>query len=161
MRNLLRTAALLGVVALIMDCTISGQTATAQRDVVHGDIKQVRRVLDAQVEAWNRGDIEGFMDGYMRSNETTFVSGDTVTRGWQTVLDRYRRGYDTREKMGTLAFSDLEIKALAPDHALADGRWQLTRTGETTPFARGRFSLIFRHTRQGWRIIHDHTSSAP
>ncbi|MEA2173313.1 MAG: hypothetical protein QOD00_905, partial [Blastocatellia bacterium] len=57
----------------------------------------VRAVLDAQVAAWNRGDIDGFMDGYARSTETVFVSGDKVTRGWQTVLDRYKKGYDTRE----------------------------------------------------------------
>src|SRR2546423_1856643 len=67
-------------------------------------IAMVRAVLDAQVAAWNRGDIEGFMDGYARSGSTVFVSGDTVTHGWQTVLDRYKKGYDSREKMGQLTF---------------------------------------------------------
>lgn len=120
-------------------------------------IAAVRAVLDAQVAAWNRGDIEGFMDGYWRSPETVFVSGDTVTHGWQTVLDRYKKGYDTREKMGTLAFSDLEIKVIGKDTAVALGRWQLARAQDTP---HGRFTLIFRRTSQGWRIIHDHTSSA-
>lgn len=120
-------------------------------------VAAVCAVLDAQVQAWNRGDIEGYMDGYERAETTTFVSGDAVTRGWQTVLERYKRSYDTREKMGTLEFSELEIKPLSPFYAQATGRWKLTRA-EDTPA--GRFTLIFRRTDRGWRITHDHTSSA-
>jgi len=120
-------------------------------------IAAVRAVLDSQQAAWNRGDIEGFMDGYARSDDTVFVSGDSVMRGWQTVLDRYKKSYGSREKMGTLAFSELEIKALSPFYAVALGRWQLTRAADTP---HGRFTLIFRRTAQGWRIVHDHTSAA-
>lgn len=119
-------------------------------------IAAVRAVLDAQVAAWNRGDIEGFMDGYARSAGTVFVSGDNVTRGWQTVLERYKKNYGSREKMGTLAFTDLEITPLGRDAAVALGRWQLTRANDTP---HGRFTLIFRRTAAGWRIVHDHTSS--
>jgi ketosteroid isomerase-like protein len=118
-------------------------------------VAAVRAVLDAQAAAWNRGDIEGYMDGYERAETTTFVSGDTVTRGWQTVLDRYKARYDTREKMGTLAFSELEIKPLSPFYAQATGRWQLTRAADTPA---GRFTLILRRTDKGWRVVHDHTS---
>ena len=117
----------------------------------------VRAVIEAQQAAWNRGDIEGFMDGYERAETTTFVSDDTVTRGWQTVLERYKKTYDSREKMGTLAFSELEIKPLSPFYALADGRWQLTRAGDTP---HGRFTLLFRRTSNGWRIVHDTTTAA-
>jgi uncharacterized protein (TIGR02246 family) len=117
----------------------------------------VRAVLDAQAAAWNRGDVEGYMDGYERAETTTFVSGDSVTRGWQTVLERYKKSYDTREKMGTLEFSDLDIKPLSPFYAQATGRWKLTRAADTP---HGRFTLIFRRTDRGWRITHDHTSSA-
>src|SRR5215217_6205813 len=117
----------------------------------------VRAVLDAQAAAWNRGDIEGFMDGYARSDSIVFVSGDDVTRGWQTVLDRYKRNYDTREKMGTLEFSDLEIKVMGKDVAAVHGRWQLTRDKDVP---HGRFTLIFRRAGKNWRIVHDHTSSA-
>jgi len=117
--------------------------------------REVRAVLDAQVEAWNRGDIEGFMRGYAQWTDTTFISGDTLTRGWQTVLDRYKKNYNTRERMGVLTFSELEIKALGRDTALVLGRWQLKRAGDT---AGGRFTLIFRRTRAGLRVIHDHTS---
>src|SRR5438034_2225319 len=55
------------------------------------DLVAIRAVLDAQAGAWNRGDIEGYMDGYDRSSDTVFVSGDRVTRGWQTVLARYKK----------------------------------------------------------------------
>ncbi|HYP52974.1 MAG TPA: nuclear transport factor 2 family protein [Pyrinomonadaceae bacterium] len=121
------------------------------------EAREVRAVLDAQVAAWNRGDIEGFMQGYEQSADITFISGDDVTRGWQTVLERYKRSYDTREKLGTLAFSDIEVKPLSPFYALAHGRWQLARAADTP---RGRFTLLFRRTVKGWRVVHDHTSSA-
>jgi ketosteroid isomerase-like protein len=118
----------------------------------------VRAVLDAQVLAWNRGDIAGFMEGYARLADITFISGDSFTRGWQTVHDRYRKNYDTREKMGTLTFADLETSVLSNDAAVTTGRWHL-RLADSQPH--GRFTLIFRRTRLGWRIVHDHTSSAP
>jgi len=121
------------------------------------NVAAVRAVLDAQVAAWNRGDIEEFMKGYERAETIVFVSGDNVTRGWQTVMDRYKKNYDSREKMGTLAFTELEIKPLSSFYATAVGRWQLTRAGDTP---HGRFTLIFRRTAEGWRIVHDHTSSA-
>lgn len=121
------------------------------------DLKAVREVIERQQAAWNAGDIEGFMDGYAREETTTFISGDNVTRGWQTVLDRYRKNYDSRAKMGTLTFSELELKPLSPFYVLASGRWQLQREGDRP---RGRFTLIFRRTAAGWRIVHDHTSSA-
>ena len=136
-------------------------------DAVHAQAKSKRdlqaiaavlTVLDAQRDAWNRGDIEGYMDGYDRSPEITFVSGDTITRGWQTVLDRYKKNYDSREKMGTLTFSDLETSVLSNDAAVTIGRWHLQRAKDEP---HGRFTLVFRRTSHGWRIVHDHTSSAP
>lgn len=120
-------------------------------------VREVRAVLDAQVAAWNRGDIDGFMDGYWQSPETVFVSGDSLTRGWQTVRDRYKKAYDTRAKMGTLSFLEIDIKPLGPQRAIAVGRWQLAGVADTP---HGRFTLILRLTPEGWRIMHDHTSSA-
>src|SRR4030095_15850616 len=117
----------------------------------------IRAVLDAQAAAWNRGDVEAYMDGYDRSPRTEFVGGDSITRGWQEVLDRYKQKYDTREKMGTLTFSDLEINVLSADAALVLGRWRLKRANDEP---HGTFTLLFRKTRAGWRIVHDHTSSA-
>jgi ketosteroid isomerase-like protein len=120
-------------------------------------VAAIRAVLDAQAEGWNRGDVDAYMDGYMRSPETVLVSGDSVTRGWQVVLDRYKKNYNSREKMGQLAFTEIEVDLLGKDVAMALGRWQLTRSGDNP---HGRFTLIFRRTLQGWRIIHDHTSTA-
>src|SRR5205807_3668039 len=90
----------------------------------------IRGVLDAQAAAWNRGDLEGYMDGYDRSPNTEFVTGDHINRGWQAVLDRYQKTYDSREKMGTLTFSDLEITLLSKDAALVLGRWRLKRAND-------------------------------
>ena len=117
----------------------------------------VRAVIDAQAAAWNRGDVEGYMDGYDRSPNTEFVGGDSITRGWQQVLDRYKQRYDTREKMGVLTFSDLEINLVSKDAALVLGRWRLKRANDEP---HGTFTLLFRKTKAGWRIVHDHSSTA-
>ena len=117
----------------------------------------IRAVLDAQAAAWNRGDLEGYMDGYDRSPNTEFVSGDRINRGWQAVLDRYKKSYDSREKMGVLTFSELEITVLSKDAALVLGRWRLKRANDEP---HGTFSLLFRKTKTGWRIVHDHSSAA-
>jgi beta-aspartyl-peptidase (threonine type) len=119
------------------------------------DDAAIRAVLAAQVAAWNRGDVDGFMNGYARSGATEFVGGDKLTRGWQTVRDRYKKKYDSREKMGTLHFSELKITRLGGDAALVIGRWRLIRKSDKP---QGRFTLLFRRTPQGWRIVHDHTS---
>ena len=119
---------------------------------------QIRAVLSAQQEAWNRGDIDRFMNGYARSPSTVFVSEDTIRRGWETVRERYRKKYSDRAKMGTLTFSDLEIALFSPDAAVALGRWRLERAKDRP---HGRFTLIFKRLPEGWRIVHDHTSAAP
>ncbi|HVF27163.1 MAG TPA: nuclear transport factor 2 family protein [Pyrinomonadaceae bacterium] len=153
-RIFLGSAILIAGMLLQSGCATMPEATGAENDK---SVAAVRAVLDAQVAAWNRGDIEEFMIGYERAETIVFVSGDNVTRGWQPVMDRYRKNYGSPEKMGTLAFSELEIKPLSPFYAMAVGRWQLTRAGDTP---RGRFTLIFRRTAEGWRIVHDHTSSA-
>jgi ketosteroid isomerase-like protein len=129
--------------------------ATEVRQRSSNNDAEIRAVLSAQVAAWNRGDIDGFMNGYARSAATEFVSGDKLTRGWQTVRDRYKKKYDSREKMGTLTFSELKITGLGSDAAMVIGRWRLARKGDQP---HGRFTLLFRRTPAGWRITHDHTS---
>jgi ketosteroid isomerase-like protein len=146
------------ITAVLFAVLLDASAALAQADNRNNaNAAAVRAVLEAQAAAWNRGDIDGYMDGYARDETTTFISGDTVTRGWKTVLDRYKQTYDTRERMGTLAFSELNIIRFG-DVYFVTGRWQLTRLGDTP---RGRFTLLLRRTPAGWRIFHDHTSSAP
>src|SRR5437867_1148654 len=137
----------------------SGVAAPAQSSQPDREriVAEIRAVIQAQQDAWNRGDIDSFMNGYARSRSTTFVSEDSVTRGWQTVRARYKKKYSDREKMGTLTFSDLEITPLGPDSAVGLGRWQLKRAKDQP---HGRFTLIFRRNADGWRIVHDHTSAA-
>jgi beta-aspartyl-peptidase (threonine type) len=145
------------IIALVSAGFDGGTSVTAAASE-HGssqDVAEIRAVMAAQVSAWNRGDIDGFMNGYARSDATEFVSGDKLTRGWQTVRDRYQKKYDNREKMGTLTFSELKITALGADAALVIGCWKLARKKDKP---HGCFTLLFRETPAGWRIVHDHTS---
>ncbi|HEY6951777.1 MAG TPA: nuclear transport factor 2 family protein [Bacteroidota bacterium] len=121
------------------------------------DVRAIRKVLEDQVAAWNRGDVEGYMKGYWNSDSTLFVSGGTLTKGYGEVLTRYRKGYDSRDKMGVLSFRDLAIKQLSPAAALVTGVWNLERKSDNP---RGRFTLILEKKSEGWRITLDHTSSA-
>ena len=141
----------------IIFCISTAATMSAAPTQTQNAIAQIRSVLSAQRDAWNRGDIDGFMNGYARSASTVFASEDTIRRGWETVRERYRKKYSDRAKMGTLTFSDLEITLLSPDAAVVLGRWSLKRANDQP---HGRFTLIFKRLPEGWRIVHDHTSSA-
>lgn len=119
--------------------------------------QEIRQVLDDQVAAWNRGDIPAFMRGYDQSESTTFV-GATITKGHAEVLADYRKRYPTRDRMGALRFSDLEIRMLGTDYASVLGRFHLDRSAEAGGPAAGIFTLLFHKSSQGWKIILDHTS---
>ncbi len=118
----------------------------------------VRKVLSDSETAWNRGDLPAFAAFYDDSPQTTFVGREVTRGGTQAILDRYRRGYPTREKMGTLTFSEIEVRPLGSGYALAIGKFALKRTPEGGGDASGRFTLVLRKTASGWKIIHDHTS---
>lgn len=119
----------------------------------------IRAVLDAQVVAWNKGDVDGFMRGYWMSKDLTFFSGASETHGWTETLERYRKSYNAPGKqMGQLTFGDLRIEMLSPDSAFARGTWKLTMPDGKTPH--GLFTLIFRKMPDGWRIIHDSTGGS-
>lgn len=118
----------------------------------------IRAVLQAQVAAWNKGDLEGFMAGYARTDSLRFASGGTVHTGWAAALARYQDRYPDRAAMGTLSFDQIDIQILSPRWAKVFGAWRLDRA-EDAPH--GLFTLIMNRRADGWRIVHDHTSSAP
>jgi beta-aspartyl-peptidase (threonine type) len=115
----------------------------------------VESVLRAQEVAWNRSDLDAFMDHYWKSDALTFSSGGKTTRGWNATLDRYRERYPTPEKMGRVKMSGLEITPLGQSAALVLGQWSVER--ETDPLS-GNFSLVVRKFDDRWLIVHDHTS---
>ena|SRR5437899_1675093 len=119
--------------------------------------KAIQQVLADQVAAWNKGDLKGFMAGYQRSADTTFYSGGTVLKGWDAVLERYEKRYQGEGKeMGKLTFRDIDIQVLSADSALVRGRFELKLSKDMPT---GLFTLLFRKTPEGWRIVHDHTSN--
>jgi ketosteroid isomerase-like protein len=136
-------------------CGSAPPAALSERDP--GATEAIRAVLDAQVAAWNRGSLRGFMDGYARTDSLRFASGGTVRRGWQAALDGYVRGYPDKEAMGTLRFDSLDVQVLSPSWAVVFGRWRLQRAADAP---NGLFTLLFHKRPDGWRIVHDHTSAA-
>jgi ketosteroid isomerase-like protein len=117
----------------------------------------VRGVLTAQQAAWNRGDLAGYMAGYVQSDALVFTSGGKIRRGWQETFDKYKARYGSDPStMGTLAFEILGVQSLGADGAIVLGRWKLTNT----PVAgSGIFSVALERTPAGWRVVHDHTSA--
>jgi len=141
----------------IISCILTAIVVLAAPEQPSNSVAEIQSVLIAQQNAWNRGDIDAFMNGYAQSASTVFVSGDEVTRGWDTVRERYRKKYSDRTKMGTLTFSEIEVTPLSADSAVVLGRWKLQRANDQP---HGRFTLVFKRLPEGWRIILDHTSAA-
>jgi beta-aspartyl-peptidase (threonine type) len=117
----------------------------------------VRALLAEQAAAWNRADLEGFMAGYWRSEHLVFASKDGVTHGHAATLARYRKSYDTPEKFGRLAFTDLVVGPVDEETAVVTGAWRLVRAKDEP---HGRFVLIVRKFPEGWRVVSDYTTSA-
>lgn len=147
-------------VILACGCFTGMRTARAQnagQDAARS--AQIRAVLDAQVAAWNAGRLEEFMQGYWHSPKLTFFSGGSAQRGWDATLARYRKTYQSEgREMGRLAFYDLDIEPFGKDAAVVRGRWELTMSDGKKPG--GLFTLILRRFKDGWKIVHDHTSAS-
>lgn len=136
-----------------MTLAACGETGYDSQDEI-----AIRGVLDAQAQAWNRGDIDGFMAGYHDRVDTVFTSSGNIRNGFEATLAGYRKRYvDGGDKMGTLSFNEVSVRGLGPKAALVYGRWKLTDTPEA---GGGVFSLVF-EDKNGWKIIHDHTSKRP
>ncbi len=121
---------------------------------------QITKVLDDQVNAWNLGSIDKFMDGYWRNDSLRFASGTNITYGWQATLSRYKSLYSDRASMGTLSFSDMVIDVLSPDAAIVFGRFRTKGVSSSGADSTGLFTLTLRKISGNWRITSDHTSLA-
>jgi ketosteroid isomerase-like protein len=125
-------------------------------DARESDRAAISKILKEQQSAWNRGEVDAFLEGYWHSPELTFSGSGGIARGWDAVLARYKKSYPDRAAMGQLDFSQLDFRFLGPDAALVLGRWHLVREKGAIG---GVFSLVWQRFPEGWRIIHDHTSA--
>lgn len=129
-----------------------GLLACANKTHIQSDI---RNVMIQQQDAWNKGSLEGFMQGYWKSDSLRFLGKDGVTKGWEASLLRYQRAYTTPEKMGVLKFEQLRIEVLSNEEAYVDGRWNLFRSSDTLS---GHFTLLWKRIHGQWLIVSDHSS---
>lgn len=144
--------ALLTYLALVVQSSIRGKASEDRQT----DRVAITKILEAQQAAWNQGNVDVFLEGYWHSPELTFSGSSGIARGWDGVLARYKKNYPDSAAMGRLDFSRLEFRFLGADAALVLGHWYLARdTGDVG----GVFTLVWQRFPEGWRIIHDHTST--
>jgi ketosteroid isomerase-like protein len=128
-----------------------------RRGFTASDRGVVEAVLAEQQAAWNRGDLPGYMEAYARTSGLVFTSGGKIRSGWDQTLAAYQKRYGAEKAgMGHLTFDILGVQAVGSDGAVVLGRWRLT---ETPQAGAGLFSVVLERRPEGWRIIHDHTSS--
>jgi ketosteroid isomerase-like protein len=138
---------------LILVAYVSGTTTPGTQATV-----DVRDLLDKQVAAWNRGDLDGYMAGYWNSNELTFYSNAKETFTWQGTLEHYRERYkQSKNGMGKLSLS-VQLEQLDEHVVLGKGEWRLSMPDGTHPH--GLTTVVARKLPEGWRIVHDHSSSS-
>jgi len=124
-------------------------TAVAQ------DRQAILKVLEDQRQAWNRGDLDAYMQGYWHSDSLVFVGKTAPVYGWQPTLDRYKKGYPDKAAMGQLTFDVIQVKVLDASNAFMLGGWHLKRVNDAPG---GYFTLWFRKINGEWKIVCDHTS---
>ena len=145
--------------ALLMLVALTAGVGAA--DVNTPATKAARNVLEVQREAWNRGDLEAFMQGYWKSDDIRFAGGDTFRYGWQATLKSYQKGYPDQAAMGKLDFDLLEVREISPDLVYVFGKWHLTRVNDAPDKApHGLFTLIVERKDGAWVVTRDHTSAA-
>jgi ketosteroid isomerase-like protein len=146
--------------ALTLGSLLSACNATVASYRDRDQSEAMESVIRAQEAAWNRGDLDEFLgEGYLHSPALTFFSGGEVSRGYDTVLDHYRKSYKAGGKeMGHLSFTDVETLIFGSDIGIVRGHWRLDFRSQ--PEVGGLFTLVMQRTAAGWRIVHDHTSVA-
>ncbi len=119
------------------------------------DEAAIRAILTRQSDAWNQGNIEGFMNGYWKNDSLMFIGKKGLTYGWQNTLDNYKKGYPDSKAMGQLLFTIIKIKPLSDQYQEVIGKWHLTRfEGDLE----GHFTLLFEKINRDWVIVMDHSS---
>lgn len=117
--------------------------------------QKIRQLLATQTQAWNRGDIEGFMQTYWKSDSLMFIGKSGVTRGWQKTLENYKKGYPDTAAMGKLSFDIISVQQLSADYFSVVGKWMLKRSiGDIS----GHYTLLLRKIKGQWVIVADHSS---
>lgn len=115
----------------------------------------IDKIMADQVVAWNKGDLESFMQGYWQSDELKFIGKNGITYGWKKTLENYQKNYPDRKTMGELSFEILVREKQESNHYFVVGKWKLKREiGDIG----GHFSLIFRKIKGKWLIVSDHSS---
>ncbi len=142
----MKTVTLLLISILVFSITLMAQS---------NDAKAILKLLKQQDAAWNRGDLEGFMEGYWKSDSLMFIGKSGITYGWQKTLENYKKGYPDTVAMGKLNFEYIEVKRLSVNYFFIVGKWHLTRTiGNLN----GAFTLLMRKIKGNWVIVKDHSS---
>jgi len=139
----------------ILLCFLLGTASRSQAQNAQHNDAAIRKVLDLQSAAWNRGDIEGYMAGYWHSDSLTFIGKKGITYGWRPTLDNYRKSYPGKEAMGRLRFDILQLKLLSDRYSQVTGRWRLQRKAGDLE---GYFTLLFEKINGQWVIVSDHSS---
>lgn len=119
------------------------------------DKQAIVKVMTTQQAAWNQGDIDGFMQGYWKSDSLLFVGKSAPTHGWQATLDNYKKSYPNKAAMGILTFDIMKVDLLDATNAFILGGWKLKREKDAPG---GYFTLWFRKIKGEWKIVVDHTS---
>ena len=135
-------------------------SAAAQTSAKSAETQAIVSMLNRQAEDWNRGDLDAFATGYKNSPDILFM-GQTIRRGYDQMVDGYRKSFPNREAMGKLTFSQLEVQPLDEHFATVTGRFHLERTAAGGGDAGGYFLLVVEKTPAGWKIIRDDTTNDP
>lgn len=142
----MRTLLLVMVIGFLAPASLKAQSA---------DEKAIRDMLGKQNEAWNRGDLDGFMNGYWNNDSLMFVGKSGVTYGYKNTFDNYKKGYGNAEQMGKLTFTFIRFTRVSPEYYFVVGKWELARKdGDLN----GHFNLLIRKIKKEWVIVADHSS---
>lgn len=159
-RGLLASAVLLaGVVASVSGCWIEPVPEEARVDDRVDLRTTMRAALDSSARAWNRGELEGFLSVYRRDSTTTYVGAGGLVTGYEGIRGRYAPLFEPGAERDSLRFEDFTVREIADGVAVGTARWILHRDGRTVDA--GPFTLVLRRFEEGWRIVHDHSSSDP